>query len=325
MAALGLAFAFPVRAQLTRPQTIQLHRGWNSVFLEVMPANGSPATVFAGAPVDIVATFLNSASTVQFIKNPANIGWKRDGWGVWYAPGRPDSFLSTLHGMDGNRAYLIHATADHTLTIEGAVAVNSVRWKPDSYNFVGFCLDTASPPTFEKFFAGSKAHRHFKIYRLANDQWTPVTNPTGTVMRASEAFWIHCRGGSDYQGPLSVKLPAGRQLVFSEGGSTQLVFGNQSADPSSVRVETMGNSAPPMAFVVQGITEGRINNLPLDFPADYRLPTLEPGAKGSLRLVLRKEQMPDSLRTALLKITADCGAQLWVPVVASRSDLSSNP
>lgn len=90
-----------------------------------------PATVFAGLPVSIAATYLRAITSVQFIKDPAVIGWKKEGWGVWYAPGRPDGFLSTLFAIDGNRPYLLYAEQECVWQITGCVALEPVRWKND--------------------------------------------------------------------------------------------------------------------------------------------------------------------------------------------------
>ena len=41
-----------------RTQEIALHAGWNAVYLEVAPVAAAPAEVFAGLPVDRVATLI---------------------------------------------------------------------------------------------------------------------------------------------------------------------------------------------------------------------------------------------------------------------------
>src|SRR6478672_5566355 len=97
-----LAPAVSAQTAPRRVQTLQLQRGWNAVFLEVIPINTAPASVFAGTPINIVATFLGNQTTVQFIRDPATIGWKKEGWTVWYAPQRPESFLTTLFAIGGH-------------------------------------------------------------------------------------------------------------------------------------------------------------------------------------------------------------------------------
>ena len=305
-----------------RTQTIQLQRGWNAVYLEVIPTNTEPASVFAGTPVSIVATYLTTETSVQFIRDPSVIGWKKEGWGVWYAPRRPDSFLSSLHGVLGNRAYLIQADQDFTWRIEGRVELSRAVWKSDSYNFVGFPLDPQSPPTFEKFFSGSKAHRSSRIFRLDNDRWSLVTNPTGTLMRAGEAFWVECKGGSDYQGPLRVKAPDGNRLSFADQTSSGLVVVNESRDPAAVQVETIeSGEGLPLAYCISAITDSGPQDVDTDLPPVHAFGTLEPGAKSSFRLKVRRDRMNSPTGATLLKVSNGAGALVWVPVSARRDDL----
>lgn len=307
-----------------RTQTLQLQRGWNAVYLEVIPTNPDPASVFAGAPVGIVATFLGTETTVQFIRDPATIGWKKEGWGVWYSPRRPDSFLSTLHSVGGNRAYLIQADRDFTWTVEGYVELSRTVWKADSYNLTGFSVDPQSPPTFEKFFGGSKAHRGSRIFRLVGEHWSLVTNPAGTEMRAGEAFWVECRGASDYQGPLRVKSPDGNRLSFGDRTQSQLILANESRDPASVQVETIGlESGIPLAYTVSAITDAGPQNVDSALSAVHAFGTMEPGAATSLRLKVRRDQMTSPAGSTLLRISNGAGAVVWVPVSARREDLSA--
>src|SRR5438477_4875623 len=66
----------------TRSQIIGLKKGWNSVFLQVSPANRDPGAVFANTPVEIVATYFAVEKPVQNIQNPGSIGWNKSGWAV---------------------------------------------------------------------------------------------------------------------------------------------------------------------------------------------------------------------------------------------------
>ena len=314
------------RADVVRTQTIQLQRGWNAVFLEVFPTNLEPASLFAGLPVSIVATYLHTETAVQYLRDPATIGWNREGWGVWYAANRADAFLSTLHAVHGNRTFLIQADQDCTWNIAGNVVLEPMRWKSDSFNLVGFCVDAQSPPTFEKFFSGSPAHRHYRIYRLTEGHWSLVTSPTATAMRAGEACWVHCKGGSDYMGPLSVRAKSSGRMVFTGEDESSLVVVNQSGDPATIQVQTVNTDAGvPLAYVQRGITDGRVDDFAFDLPASQEMFVLEAGQKDAFRLKVRRERMQESTQSTLLKISNGAGAQVWVPVVAQRRDLSTNP
>src|SRR5437667_8818882 len=200
-----LAAAPTIRAETTRTQTIQLHQGWNAVFLEVYPPNSDPGLLFASTPVDIAASYYAHASSAQFIARPGSEMFKKAGWGVWYAGNRPDAFLKTLYSIYGQQAYLIHSTRDYTWSITGAVTPAAARWQPNAFNFVGFSVNSPGAPTFAQFFGGSLAHNHNRIYRLSNGAWRQVLDPSAETMQSGEAFWIYCNGNSGYQGPLQVE------------------------------------------------------------------------------------------------------------------------
>jgi hypothetical protein len=323
---LAVAMVAPVKADLIRTQTINLHKGWNSIFLQVTPANTNADAVFAGTPISIVTTYFGANSTVEFIQNPGTIKWKQDGWGAWYAPGRPDSFLSSLAVIHGNRPYLVYSQQDFTWTVQGTASFQRVRWKSNSFNLVGFCLDDQSPPTFAKFFAGSAAHKPYKIYQLVNDQWTQVIDPVRTTMKSGEAYWVYCTGTSDYQGPLMTKLASSQGIVFGENGEAWISLSNQSTDPMSIKVETISSDVGlPLAYTIRGVSPGHIQDVTLDLPQTYQLDSLEAGQTTGFWLKLRREKLTQTIQTTLLKISTDNGVQVWVPVTGAQSDLPASP
>src|SRR5437764_1365313 len=98
--ALVLMLALPAaRSETTRTQTINLQKGWNSVYLQVSPTNREPNAVFANTPIEIAATYFALDKSVQYIQNPGSTGWNKEGWSVWYASNRSDAFLSSLHAV----------------------------------------------------------------------------------------------------------------------------------------------------------------------------------------------------------------------------------
>ncbi len=316
----------PAHANTSRTQTIALHKGWNAVQLQVTPADATPATVFGGTPITIAATYFGALSSAQFVQDLTTTEWKKEGWGVWYAPGRADAFLSTLNGVAGNRAYLIYSKQDYTWSVTGEVSFAKVQWKSDSFNLVGFCLDTVSPPTFDKFFSGSAAHRPCRIYRLVNDQWVLVSSPASTTMNSSEAYWVYCKGGSDYQGPLLASTPSGRLSLSGSPAEAVLALANKGSDPVNITVQTVASDGGlPLSYAIRGVTTSKISDLIFDLPANYSVPTLEPGNTTGLYLRLKRDQMTSASQSALLKISTDSGVQMWVPITGTRDDLSSTP
>jgi hypothetical protein len=100
-----------VLADTLRQQTVNLHKGWNAVFLQVNPTNDSPANCFQGTPVTLVAQFVGNIAGVQYVQNPSTNSVNRQGgWLVWYAPSRPDAFLTQLFALSGNTSYLVYLT-----------------------------------------------------------------------------------------------------------------------------------------------------------------------------------------------------------------------
>lgn len=315
---LSLPGAFWVcKADTMRTQTISLRKGWNSIFLEVQPRNSHPKDVFAGVPVETVATFFAQTQPAAYIRNPGDAPWREEGWGVWYAPGRPDSFLANLHAVHANQGYLIEASADYVWQVTGDVRLHSVRWQPDSYNFTGFALDSGAPPTFEKFFSPSTAHRSQRIFRLADGQWTPVREPAREVMRAGEAYWVYCKGGSDYQGPMRVRLPGEALHLGRVARDSRVELINASSTAARITVESADAAeALPLAYVQQDLA-----TLSTSFPALPRrlvLPEIEAGSSHFLRLAARRDAMTAPAQAALLRVSNGQGVELWLPVTAER-------
>lgn len=323
----ALALVAPgIRADTVRTQTVPLKAGWNAVFFEVEPADSAPNKVMAGIPVDIVASFYDPGVAPQYVSNPGRNLFKEAGWGTWYAESRPDAFLKSLYALYGQRAYLIHATNDCTLSMTGTVAPANVRWTPNAYNLVGFSVSTSAPPTFDQFFSGAPALNHNKIYRLVNGAWRQVSDPTAETLRAGEAFWILCSGSTTYQGPLRVETTASTGLVLGSGGDA-IVLRNETSHPviPTLAHVASGSNAVPVMFVVQvvGATSSAIQNMGVPKSAgnwSQNLPALEAG--GSLRIPLEAqvESMTLPVHQSLLKITTDMGTESWIPVIAVRAD-----
>ena len=312
-------------ADLRRSQTIQLHKGWNAVFLEVEPLNTDPGAVFTNMPVDIVASYFPNVTPVQFIRDPNEAPWKEPGWGVWYAPDSKEAIVTDLFAVQGNRAFLIKARQACTWQLQGKIQFKRVRWQPDSFNMVGFPVDPQSPPNMGTFFAGSSAHQGQRIYRLVGDQWTLVTNPGGTALESGVAYWVFCKGGSAYQGPVALKLPFGGDLEFGNiNQNLDLQFSNTSPDPVHVTVETVsGTGELPLSYVIRNLAT--LETTYPRLPSALGLSATNGGATTTFTLQIRREAMTDAEQSTLLKITSDTGSQYWVPAHARRSNLSSNP
>lgn len=312
-------------ADTTRQQSISLHKGWNAVFLEVDPVNPKPSACFQSTPVTLVASFIGNGSVVQYVQNPSTNSFNRkNGWVVWYAPDRPDAFLTQLFELRGNNAYLVYSTNDFTWSVTGNAVLTSVTWKPNSFTLTGFGLDDVSPPTFDQFFSSSAAHQPYRIYRLINDNWVLVDQAQTTQMRSGEAYWIFCRGSSDYQGPLTVKILSGQTVSLNGVNPAGVLLANNSNNPLNVTAQNIsGYQQLPLAFVLRAITDTNVVSATFDLPDVYAMPTFNAGEDRGLWLTVRPEKMTADTQTGLLKVTTDVGTRCWLPVTASRSDLSA--
>lgn len=329
-AALFLAVAAVGAAEPVRQQTVQLRKGWNAVFLEVAPLEPEPAKVFAGTPVDIAAAFHGPLTSAQFMTDPGANLFRLAGWSVWYAETRPDAFLKSLHAINGQQGYLLHARQDFTLSVTGLVSPAAVRWQADAFNYVGFSVDAVTAPTFARFFGGSPAHNHNRIYRLENGVWRQATNPAAEVMRSGEAFWIFCAGTSDYQGPLQVETTSRNGLALG-AAKDAVVLRNRTTHPVGVTMEhvvTAQNSVPLSILVLAvGDTNSPVRQIATpqaDGAWSQPMPPIEPGQAFRVPFQLRREAMTSGRQTSVLKFSTDVGTVLWLPVYGFRQDLETN-
>lgn len=323
---LAWSLAGGAQAQAVRSQTLLLSPGWNAVYLEVDPAPAAPAALFAEQPVDVVAAYATPGRGAQFVRDPQADMLRAYGWAIWYAPARPDAFLTTLYGLHGARGYLVHATTNATLTLTGPPAPERLNWTPDAFNFVGFALQDPGAPTFAQFFAGSAAHTHNKIYRLVDGTWRQVLTPATAVMRSGEAFWIYCDGRSDYSGPLDVKAPSAQGVTLAEGARGEIIVRNRTGHPVAFHIEhVVDPELPiPLSSPVQAVNEaaGGRQELFVHFAAggwQQPFPPLEAGKALRFPLTLRARDMEPGTRESLLKVVSDMGTIDWIPLTATRA------
>ena len=318
------------RAEAVRTQSLTLVPGWNAVYLEVDPLEGNPSVLFASHPVDVVATHSNPLRGSQFVDDPTADLQNAYGWRVWYAGTRSDAFLSNLFAIQGGRAYLIHALTNTSMTITGQIPPVEVGWTPNAYTFVGFAVDSPGAPTFRQFFGASPAHNHNQIYRMVDGVWRRVTDPSVSVMRSGEAFWIYTKGRSSYRGPLEVGVESLFGLTLTTQVGSELFFRNLTGHPLVVTLEHVvaGNDPIPMAIEVRTydaeLPGFRDVTVRLDGGAwEKALPTLEAGRGLRLPLKLQSAHADTGPRHSLLRVRTDLGTVTYVPVTAIRDARSS--
>lgn len=186
-------------------QSVLLKPGWNAVWLEVAPADPSPAAVFNGLPVEQVWCYFPKDRPVEFIDDPESGLWNKDAWSV-FIPSGPEAFLSNLHAIQAHRAYLIKLAGNSgaTLTLEGQAGHRAFQWKPKSFNLVGFPVDpSVGASGAGAFFFSEPALRDGAKYKLTSaGQW--VLMSASDAIRNGEAYWIYADAATDFGGPLQI-------------------------------------------------------------------------------------------------------------------------
>ena len=234
--AIALSFISTVSAEPIE-QVITLRPGWNAVFLEVDPNPADCSAVFSDiANLERVWAWTPQVSTVEYIQDPETLVPDQPAWRV-YMPDNP--IVTNLFAVSGGKPYLIKigGSAEVSLTITGEPCLPSIKWQPDSFNYVGFHLDPGNEPFFEEFFAPSPAHSQQEIYYLSDTGiWKLASHPDSTRMPQGEAFWIYTKGHSQYQGPLAV------QLDQREGAHYGQILNEQSVKISNLSASDIGVS-----------------------------------------------------------------------------------
>src|SRR5262245_39294720 len=238
-------------------QTFTLQPGWNSIYLEVQPADNSTASVFSNLPVASVWTRAERLSSVEFIQNPSEAAFNNPAWLRWFPPARHEALLNNLFTVQANRAYLIKLTNATPITwgVTGRPSLRQVGWVPDACNLRGLPVDPANPPTFLNFFRHSKAHFNAttgqlqKIYRLnsATGQWQLIA-PTDAV-QSGAAYWIYTQGASDYLAPLRARVDLGDGLDFGlELTELSLRIRNLTTGPANALLRDLASPASILSY-----------------------------------------------------------------------------
>ena len=323
LALLLLGIGSAANAQ-TYTQSVTLLPGWNSVFLEVTPADPTVGTVFGNAAIDSVWEARTRVSTVQFIQNQNEVAFNRAGWSVYIPTNRIESVNNDLFAVAANHSYLVKVTgsAAVTINITGRPSLKQQPFLPDAYTLRGFHIDPAHPPTFQAFFGASPAHTDpasglvQNIYRLnnASSQWQLV-NATDTLA-SGVAYWVYTAGASSYAGPLSAATVIGDGLDYGVV-SSQLLLTLQNNTLSSATAALIDLGASPRPLAYYQFAPGDLSPAWLDLPQN--LPSaLDAGASRNLRLAIRRAQMTGPNYTTVFQITDGQGTRILVPVSTTR-------
>lgn len=264
--------AAPAMGQF-RVQEFDLQQGWNSVYLEVDPADNDADTVFVTQPpgaIDTVWTW-----------SPEQPG--RDSWRVWVPANDPDSMANSLRTITGGRTYQIKANAAATLTIRGIPNPSKTNYKP-GFNAVGFHVDTTGP-TFETFLAPSPAHNGARIFEM-NASGEIDSVPSAMPIQKGHGYWVESTLATTYDGPLDIESRSLRGLVYDRRRvEFRFEFANRGTQPRTVSLDILPSDDPPAG------QPGNAGVIPLqrrdyDSSADvlYEMFDLSPGNGASFEL-----------------------------------------
>ena len=315
---LGLAGSAAAQSGGQHTQTFDLQPGWNSIFVEVEPHPFDFDEVFHGLPVKSVWAWYPPVGAVDFISNP-NQGVDGEGWRGWFPRPSPDAFLSEVFALEANRAYLVEmgGTEPVSVSVTGRPVNLDVEWTPDSFNFVGFHLDSFNPPTFGSYFLGSEAHANAISYRLKPEGvWEPVALPFSTAMRSGEAFWIFCQGPSKFQGPLEIETELFDGMEYSAALDEQrLIIRNTGVATHEIIVLPV-SSPTPIPFLVRSFNETGAE-IYSDLPSASVF-TLAAGQSLFLQLGVQRSELAHDRSEQLLQVIDGLGSSRLIFAGVSR-------
>ncbi len=303
------------RADATVTQEFELRPGWNAIFLEVQPEPDDPATVFAGVPVESVWTWFEPSSAVQFIQNPGEGDWNQAAWGA-YLKAEDQGFLTNLHAVIANRAYLVKLEGSQAVSwsVAGRPTSGLIEWVADSFNLVGFRVASA-PPTFADLLAPSSAHVGQAIYRIGDSgNWEFVDDPASASVRSGEAYWVYCEGASTYQGTLDVQLPGGDGLDFGALTDSLTITLHNLSD------QTVDVTIVPLSTDVDLAYRTLSETGDFEWPPLQDMPAIRLGPDGwnNLRIAVRRETLEVERAESVIQITDGRGTRLQVPVLVEK-------
>ena len=330
-----IIFSFQSFAQW-KTQTLKLHSGWNAVFLEVQPLPADCETVFSGLPVESVWAWNRRFKSIQFVQSPDTMFPGQPEWLTWFPKDHPKEFLNNLFNIYGG-AYLIKLNDDAsevTLSIKGKVQNNKTTWYPNSFNLVGFHVDGNNPPTFKNFMDASGAHSGQPIYTMnADGEWELITDTASAKMENGKAYWIKCKGVSDFSGPVEASFMGSSSVEFDKDiVQADITIVNKSKNTDTFTIKFINSEpAPDSEKPVAGVIP--ISYWRSDFDKqlfswekmpDHLTKTLPPGRKWFQRFIVRRNDMPgsakpDALFQNILEIKNSSGGSVRMPVTAKKA------
>ena len=197
------------RARIEHDETEQVLRlvaGWNSIYFDVESDSNTVQQVLGDLPWSSVWSWRDRNRSVQYVQELSEATPDQTDWLVHYRTNRTESFNNNLYRIQSHRPYLVHIDGTNavTLSVTGKAAYRPLAWVPDSYHLTGLPVESGAP-SVRMYFGYSSAHydaaaaQPRAMYELSSSgQWQAMT--AETVLKRNTAYWIYCRGASDFNG-----------------------------------------------------------------------------------------------------------------------------
>jgi hypothetical protein len=316
------ACAAPLLAQ-NYTQTISLNPGWNSISLEVTPADTNIAAVFSSASILSVWTPRVRNSSVAFVQNPLSPPFNTAGWMVYFPTNQAQSVNNNLYAVTVNTPYLVNVggSTPIMMTVTGRPSLLAPPFLPSAYTLRGFPVDPNHPPTFQSFFQSSPAQYNngagplTSIYELnlSSGQWQQA-NPTDP-MSPGIAYWVYTTGASSYLAPLTASTPVGGGLDFGQSTfEIDMPLQNLTSNAMTVTIADLGGLPRPLEYAtVPNPSTQVVVWMPLPQTMTMTVP-----ANGTtlLRLGIARSKIVNGYYATVLALSDGNGSLLHVPVTA---------
>ena len=204
-----LLFPWVGRAQWTT-QTLELHQGWNAVYLTVQPVPSSCDTIFSGLDVERVVMWDRTKGGAEYVSDVSEELPRSPDWKIWRPATADESELNTLSMLLAGEAYLINMNAAATLQLKGRAELVHPSWLPNEMTLTG--VPVAEGVTFSRFFShtdeiGVDSTDDGEIYEVqADGSELQIYRPTLSNIAQGKAYWIKTGQTLDYDGSLDVSL-----------------------------------------------------------------------------------------------------------------------
>lgn len=289
-------------------QDITLQPGWNAIYVEIQPDEDRIDRLFSDIPVSSVWRWIPQTAGSDFIADPAEGLLSLDGWFGYFPPKRPEAFLTTLHRLDANQAYLVHVEGvqTHTLSLTGKPVFSRKSWAVNGFSLTGFTVSDAAPPSFGDYFENSPAHSDMLIYTLSSDgRWSAVSSPYGVSIERGEAYWVFTDGSSNWQGPFEVDIDGGTEVDFANITTIKAIqLANRSVAPVNLSMRRINGDATPLGY--QLLDEATQRTSFPDLPAELTI-SLDVNNQQSFTFAVRRGEFTQNLYEEIIELDNGVG------------------